>query len=533
MPETLSAPQTMQVTAPASAELPSVMGSQEQWWVAPTAEAQPIISVVPKVETSVQQQESTQTVEQNNKVSKSYRAGVFVGSVLGKFNKLGAKPPLFTAQEIAAAKAANIMPLEPYQNSMNRPVLPQPEAIWYAAPQPTNPTEAVALSREQLQALRGQAPMPSPEVPPVRVDLNKERMATLSAHAAEFIPSTVASTREAYEAKVLSEDTPENKNTAEIMRTNPATFGMQIGERTILLGDTMQEQNGRLHTVMYTQTAEGKVVPRFLYKSRSEGEWRVAPVIIKSKDDNQVEHMRYSKGEQLGSYVRETRLDDDLRLALMRRETAPKVVTAEQFSTLTDKFTAKALGKNHTYRSEVRGKKLLGDGLSKEQADALEETLYAYTPGEGFMPFNGKTAAETFAAIDIPYFKMPDFADTIGGIVTSEHPLLGTVKTEKIRSVDGRLQWHMSRDSAGRVWVSGITETQSTTPNSYGTDSTVIMADALDNKPLEYKSQIQGLVEGKDFKEIGSASYVDITPLLNSIKVIKDYRASRGITRTA
>lgn len=543
MPETLSAPQTMQVTAQATAELPSVMGSQEQWWVAPTAEAQPIISVVPKVETNTQQQESTQTVEQHTKVSKSYRTGLFVGSVLGKFNKLGTKPPLFTAQEIAAAKAANVMPLEPYQNSMNAPVQSQPEAIWYAAPHPQNTAEAITLTREQLQALRGQVPMPSPEAPQVATETMSKTISydmfggiekSASDRSEGYLAPATAEIKARYDAKLQGSEAPEDKNTAELSRVLPMTSGVLIGERQMMLSDIVRSPGGRMHAVMYTELADGRVAPRLFYKSNSDGDWRVSPHVEKWHDQDGKKHMRYSKGETMDyGYVRETRLDDDVREALVQKEAGAKDWSAEYVDWLTDKFTEQAVGKNNTYEKEVNGVEFPDMTIPRSKIEDAEKNIMAFMPGHGFEPRNGRTAAEVFAAAEIPFNKMPAFTKQLGRRTITQHPQLGEVVTEALVSNDGRNVWHFSSDKKGRIWISGVTRNNEATPSTYGTDAEVLSMGILDNKPVEYISQLQGLKEGQDYAVLGNSGYADISKLLDKLPVVKDYRASRGITRAA
>lgn len=85
--------------------------------------------------------------------------------------------------------------------------------------------------------------------------------------------------------------------------------------------------------------------------------------------------------------------------------------------------------------------------------------------------------------------------------------------------------------------MSGVTPREQK-PNSYGIDSKVVVMGLLDNKPLEYLSQIDGLEysnEHHDYRPISDPQfnpYADITPLLDNLEVIQSYRHARNIQRT-
>src|SRR5690606_13110537 len=154
--------------------------------------------------------------------------------------------------------------------------------------------------------------------------------------------------------------------------------------------------------------------------------------------------------------------------------------------------------------------------------------MYSYEPGMGFATRNGIPAREVFAKAEIDKRMAPDFSKEAIRTTFGEHPLFGIVKTEVYADDNnGILGWHISTDESGRVWVSGLTNTYKK-HNSYGTDDEVISLGVYDNKPAEYDSQIEGLVEGVDYKRINN-TYVDITPLLDNLPLIKQYRQAKGV----
>lgn len=162
----------------------------------------------------------------------------------------------------------------------------------------------------------------------------------------------------------------------------------------------------------------------------------------------------------------------------------------------------------------------------------MPDGAFRFAPGEGFEVYDDEPSpAEQLAKLKLDESMSPVFLEP-EGVMESEHAILGKVTTETYKNIFGNLLWHMSRDEAGRVWISGITAPNERV-NSYGASEEVSLAGVFDNKPLEYTVQTEGLVEGKDYYRLkGQETYVDITPLLDNLPIIQQYRAAKGIVRT-
>ncbi len=480
------------------------------------------------------------------KESKAYVAGKFLGRVLGRFQKLGLSKPTEASQDIQAPLGAVQTTDAPFVSRFAPPAETSPwgppvlAAAVEAAPlvgaydpDRTIPRAVYNATQAPVDGI-GVASMShaTPEV--TKIDLFTDVKKGDFAKSDIYNARRITELRAEYEAALEASRLPEDANTLELTKYLPATTGIRVGERPMLLSAIVKNQDGRMHAVMYTPLEDGRLAPRLLYKSNSDGDWRVSPDVEKWTDNQGRQRMRYSKGEtQDFGYVRETRLDDDLRKALVEKEDAAADWNNESVNWLTDHFVREKLGKNHTYEQEAGVTELPDATIPRGDIEQVSRNLFAFMPGNGFEPVDGRQASQVFSEAVIPFNKMPQFAQGVGERVLSKHPVLGEVVTEKLQSNDGRYMWHLSSDKQGRVWVSGVTRGSEDTPSSYGTDTDVLSMGILDNKPVEYDSQVSGLREGIDYKQTQTKGYVDITPLIDNLPVIKAYRASRGIVRTA
>ncbi len=318
----------------------------------------------------------------------------------------------------------------------------------------------------------------------------------------------------------------EDQNTSELFNALPPVYGLNIDGQQFLLSQTATAE-GRDHCVGYVRLESGQVAPRLFYRSNSDGDWRVSPYYDSWKDQQGRDIGYYSKGDTMEyGYVRETRLVDDLRVALDRKALTDRgLLSKDQLRWVTAHFSEQALGATNSYKNEAY-EVTMGWG-------AKDKGVFDFIPGQGFENQTGVSAAEAMSKVDIPDMIKPDFSQSVIGVRVSEHPILGQVITEQIPAVNGTLAWNFSRDSEGRVWVSGIVNKNRKKPNTYGTDDEVFIAGVLDNKPVEYRSQVNGLREGIDFRPTKVSSYVDITPLLDNLPVIQQYRQAREVQRIA
>ena len=339
-----------------------------------------------------------------------------------------------------------------------------------------------------------------------------------------YNPNILKEKSDEIKANLEKGEHPEDNNTLELFNALPPVKGARIDGKSFFLSQTANAE-GRDHCVGYVEMVNGQIAPRLFYKSNSDGDWRVAPYYERTVDDEGVEQGYYSKGDTMDyGYVRETRIVDDLRTVLedgARKDRG--TISKEQLRWVTNHFSAEALGATNTYEDEAFEVKM-GWG-------AKDSGVYDFIPGYGFQTENGQTAAQVLSKVEIPDILKPDLSKPGVGIKVSEHPILGQVITEQVAGTNGTLVWNFSRDKEGRVWISGIVNGYNKKPNSYGTDDEVYSAGVLDNKPIEYEAQVSGLREGIDYKPTKVGGYVDITPLLDNLKIIQDYRSSRGTYR--
>ncbi len=342
-------------------------------------------------------------------------------------------------------------------------------------------------------------------------------------HARELGIDEITQKNTEFGEKLKKSDDPADKNTGELRTFFPPTSGIEINGTTFFLSDKFSVKN-REHCIGYTELEDATIAPRLFYKSNSDGEWRVSPVFYREIDVNGRERAGYSKGEQLNyGYVRETRLHDDLRLALTSTHQG-NTIGPDQLRWVTDHFSEQSLGKTNTYKSEVMGTKL----SRKDTPD-----LFAFEPGAGFDSDDDRQARDVLAGIHLPEISKPNFTKSTNDVRFSQHPVLGLIRTESYPTDSGHLVWNMSIDKDGRVWVSGVTSGAAPKLTSYGTDDDVVVVGVYDNKPVEYSSQVSGLEEGRDFKDLPAKGYVDITPLLDNLEIVKEFRSAKQVVRTS
>lgn len=312
------------------------------------------------------------------------------------------------------------------------------------------------------------------------------------------------------------EGTPESANILDLIQHIPPHSLLETGSQSFLLS-TPLDIAGRMYALAYVVDENNNVAARLFYKSKSEGEWRVSPEVIDEDGD-----MYLSKGEKFDAgYVRETRLSDDIREHLTQQEAGAEVLPEQNAAWLYSHFDAKAQGNRDIYL----------DVADQTRLRALPDAVFRFAPGAGFdTEPNEPPAHELLKTIHLDESITPVF-DTPIRIIETNHPMLGTVTTEVYKNIFDNLEWHMSHDASGRVWISGITGSNEDV-NSYGASQEVLIAGLLDNKPLEYATQVNGLQPGRDFAELNNSKrYVDITPLLDNLPIIQMYRRARSIDK--
>lgn len=271
--------------------------------------------------------------------------------------------------------------------------------------------------------------------------------------------------------------------------------------------------------VLYAYDYEyGVIVPRLMYNSTSNGGWRVAPYIY--SDDGS-----YSKGLNW-HYTQETKPVKELALLMDQvnsRGFHSSKNAKEIFKHFYDDVTKDL--ESYTYRAEM---KLSRPSFLKHITDCSVNRCFR---NHEIIP-EGTSASEfienlDFSAKDMRSF-VPDFRKSPSSDYKLFHPLLGNnVNVEVFESiVEGRtVEWHMASSPDGKVWIDRINYKDAEI-SSYGVYSEVLDSGVLTSKPFTYKEHTKILREGAEFLPVDE-TYVDVTPILDRLYPIKEYRKHR------
>ncbi len=354
--------------------------------------------------------------------------------------------------------------------------------------------DATAKSNEALAKSPGDTPKEKREAEKPRLDINK-KFETIAKD-----PSQPALTR-----KLLSDE-----------RLRPKEE-LDINGQKFYMGEILQTPHYQ-QSVMYVEK-NGQMMPRVLYKSNSDGGWRSCPGYMGV----------YSKGRGI-HYTQETKPHRSIVEYFDRKKESSvnyeRDLIKEEFPVFTES------GKNpvNTYRNEV---------TKYNDNDALSGPK-KFMPGVSFdkdRTFSKKGGVDGFikSVNKLPEGFTPNFNSRPKRTVKIDHTLLTPRTGEKITietyegELNGRkVDWNMAHDADGRVWIDSIHFTDGKI-NSYGVQSEVINTGGLTNKPLEYYEQSGAL--DSEYAQSFDDSYSDITPLLDKMAPIQQFRQSRGISR--
>ena len=312
----------------------------------------------------------------------------------------------------------------------------------------------------------------------------------------------------------------------------PPVIQVNLKGRKFYLTNIIEEENeSRKKLVLYTEDEEKDLIPRFFYKSLSDGFWRVSPFISGSG--------HYSKGNGI-HYTQETKPHPKLIQEIEK-------ISKENNSTKTtidiDKWFKGPLSisyywsilANYNYKEEINVKEY----TSREVLSFLS-IVQSYQPGSCF---DSSSKINSIEALDklidninlglekVPGF-VPDFTKQPFESFTIEHSLLGETKIEVFQGkLDSEVvHWHMARID-DHIWIDRIS-----LPNedisSYGTYKTLLNSGFLTNKPLEYLVQLTSIIPIKrnnisvldPYKGIPIGTYAYITKILALLNPIKKYR---------
>lgn len=343
-----------------------------------------------------------------------------------------------------------------------------------------------------------------------------------SPSAGEELQVILTPTNDAERQTLANEELPITKEVMIIPEMFPRQE-IRIGSKTMYLSGVLK--GSRPHAVLYsTIEKDGKqvTVPRMLYKSNSDGGWRVGYGIS---------HGRYVKEAHAGQahYTQETKLHPDILDALELAEPIDDT-NLEITGKLLDIFTTDNPGaiEANTAESEISyykdpstdakfapARRISAGYLETEIADELKVAGFD-SIGAYFESLDGMFDA-------MPGF-VPDFTKLPTQTHAREHTMLGEILVDDYTGVYGNqaVVWSMARDKDGAVWIENI-RLANNEVSSYGNFTEIFDAGLLTNKPLEYPDQADGLKEMTE-KVPHKSGYVDITPVLARLKPIRQYK---------
>lgn len=268
----------------------------------------------------------------------------------------------------------------------------------------------------------------------------------------------------------------------------------------------------RKYSVGYFESDDGAVAPRLFYKSMSDGGWRAAPFIDGRgciyKGGKQTR-------EEFGEYVATTKPDESLAALLEYTEHMYDTSSANMG------IFMKLMGDPRwaaDFDNQVRYTTVSGDGLD------------AFVSGHGYEKYGAEIGRTQLESMQLPKGFEPDFQTSARDSYGVEHSILGRSTVEVYASeYDGMpIEWHVATDGVGRVWLDRLQFAHSET-TTYGTRRNVLLAGALQMKPVDYWRQLAQAEEYVDWVPLkGQVEYVDMQPTIQRMPWVKRYRDARA-----
>lgn len=326
--------------------------------------------------------------------------------------------------------------------------------------------------------------------------------------------------------------------------------------------------------IMMVDRGDGRLYPRLLYQSGTGGEWMctrgvresdewIAKGLLTLIDRRQRDQYGYAERDSYGNPIdvpdgkerkidaayTETQVTDDIADYLEGQKKAGNIKVANRpFDIDFFGLSTSDLQETNTYSPMVEARKEGRDetNLGTEVYPAPESGqlvgafgIPQYMPGH-LDELGSENAAGYFRNLDNSYPKgfIPDFrAGPVAPAKSQNHPLLGTIMSETYRGqLNGRpVNWTIcyetsqSKYNTGKVWIANIRMADSPI-TTYGTYGNYLFTGILGHKPLDYKKQTSSLALGVDKKSFNER-YDDITPLLDNLLPIRQFRQARGIYR--
>lgn len=286
--------------------------------------------------------------------------------------------------------------------------------------------------------------------------------------------------------------------------------------------------------VMTSRDTHGQQRRFLVYHSRSEGSWRVSQGREESDPKPHTRLLKGMEGNREYQYTQDTQLHPDFERALFEGilDTEADEAAVPQSLILNGTYTPDQVELLiRDFEEQVRVLPLtrgLDAQLHRLRTGRLKTSDIATLAGsedrrrmDRAFRHEINELNRLLARADV----LPDFTRPIR-TGYAEHPVLGPCSSEVFaKVVNGRtVEWYMSRDSEGRVWVERIRFADSGA-TAYGTDSELVFAGILTSKPLEYKKQAEG-IPAEMRTDSANENYYDITRFLNELLPIQRYRAA-------
>lgn len=295
---------------------------------------------------------------------------------------------------------------------------------------------------------------------------------------------------------------------------------LTIGERKFLV--TAPGVTGGCLIMFYEDPSAKKLMPRVIVQSDSGATWRSTPGMRGG----------YSKGTGI-HYTQEAKPHKNIIRYIDQFTSNGNIgnygtnIVENYFQLATEKGKlASSQPQWYTFDKEI----------GKYDDNGALKQFQKYRPGHLSKAEVGNNAnlSEQFRNFDFssPELKtfLPNFEKPPVEIDTLKHTYLGEITLETYTaSLNGRpVEWVMAYDKEGRVWIERIAFLDIEV-NSYGVMPEVIDSGCLTNKPFEYREQVSALKEGEESIDREDVGYSDITPLLDNLVPIQQFRKARHI----
>ena len=308
----------------------------------------------------------------------------------------------------------------------------------------------------------------------------------------------------------------------QIILDNPPTKTLTLNGQVIYLTKQYSTSAyGYNEYIFYTTDSDGQLIARLAHQSHSGGSFRIVPYVGGGKSRGEINKgvgFHYTQEGKLHPLLNTHLLDLQKQNASNGTINNSDILFNKEIQEILDWLT---------YEDEVS----LYDDHELLKSFQQHPVPGSYTTDN--IQTLPKPLNELFANRKYPDNFIPDFAQPPITIEYSQHPHLGNITLESFSALLNHqpITWVMAYDEAGRVWIEKIYLTNTPT-TTYGNFSQIIDSGLLTNKPLEYSGQTTGLIPDIEIDKTTSFSgYYDITPLIDNLLPVQQFRKKRSIYR--